>query len=408
MRILLINSVCGAGSTGKIVRGLYDYYIKKGHAAAVAYGRGADFREENILRFSPVWEVWLHAGLTRLTGLTGVYSPLATRRLLRFIDEFRPDIIHLHELHAYFINVIAILEYLKRLKIMVVWTFHCEFMYTGKCAHASGCPNWQKGCGACPRLREYPASWFFDWTAAMFRAKKRVMEGFESLVIVSPSRWLAGRIRQSFFQNFPVEVIPNGIDTEIFRPRAVPAPLSESRLEGRRIILAVAPGLMSNRKGGRWVLDLAHRLLDRPYKFILVGVEDTSQSFPENVMALGYVASQSELAAYYSLAEVTLLVSEKETFSMVCAESLCCGTPIVGFESGAPPEVAPAGYGRFVPYGDLEALEKAVVGIISGREPLSSPEACHDFGRGRYARETMAGKYLELYEKMLMKAGPVS
>jgi glycosyltransferase involved in cell wall biosynthesis len=231
--------------------------------------------------------------------------------------------------------------------------------------------------------------------------KELLVKDFHRLTVVTPSQWLADRVGESFFKNFPLEVIPNGLDEQVFQPIDFEALVQRHDLGGRKVILAVAPNLMSRRKGGRWVVDLARRLLGRPYKFVLIGVDDPGRSFPENVIALRHISRQSELAAYYSVADVTLLVSEKETFSMVCAESLCCGTPIVGFEAGAPMEVAPAGYGRFVPYGDLEALEKAVVGIMSGREPLASPEACLSFGRRRYTRGIMAGKYLALYASSL-------
>ena len=145
MKILLIDACCKYGSTGKIVYSLYQCIKQSGHTVAVCYGRGEEINEPNIYKFGLDWETYLHAGLARLTGKNGYYSPLSTKRLINYIEKFKPDVIHIHELHAYFVNIYPLLEYIKKKKIKVVWTFHCEYMYTGRCGYSYECNKWLTG-----------------------------------------------------------------------------------------------------------------------------------------------------------------------------------------------------------------------------------------------------------------------
>ncbi len=360
MKILQINSVYGTGSTGKIVYDLYTRTREDGHQAAVCYGRGPVVKGENILKFGLDWETYLHAGLTRLTGLTGCWSFFSTRRLLQFMDIFHPDVIHLHEPHAYFVNLSPLFRYIKDKDIPLVYTFHCEFAYTGKCGYAYECERWKSGCGHCPDVRCYPSSLFFDFTAYMFQQKRELLSGLSRLVITTPSQWLSERAKQSFLKGRDIRVVHNGIDTGgVFHPwDSRDLRKRHGLAAGEKVVLAVAPDLMSARKGGQWVAKLAEMMTD--VRFILIGVEDLSETFPPNVTALGRTENQEELAAYYSLVDCFVICSKKETFSLTCAESLCCGTPIAGFCAGAPETIFPSPMAEFVHYGDLNTLEQAV------------------------------------------------
>ena len=187
MKVLLIDVNCKYSSTGKIVYDLFRKLKVEGHEAAVCYGRGEVIREEGIYKFGLDWETRIHAGLARITGLNGYFSPISTKRLIRFIEKFQPDVIHIHELHAYFVNLKPLINYIKLKKIKVVWTFHCEYMYTGKCGHAYECLNFQKGCGDCPAVKDYPKSLFFDKTRKMLKDKKELL-GDLDFTIVTPSQ----------------------------------------------------------------------------------------------------------------------------------------------------------------------------------------------------------------------------
>ena len=236
MKVLLIDVNCKGSSTGKITYDLFTQLKKAGHEAAVCYGRGDLILEEGIYKSSLDWETNVHALLARLTGFNGCFSPVSTSRMIRYIEEFQPDVIHIHELHAYFVNLKPLLTYIKEKQIPVVWTFHCEYMYTGKCGHANECEHWKTECGNCPAVREYPKSLFFDQTRRMFRQKKQLLQDMK-MTVVTPSQWLADRVRLSFLKDKPIKVIHNGIDTGIFYPRDTTQFRKQHDLEGKKIIL---------------------------------------------------------------------------------------------------------------------------------------------------------------------------
>ena len=398
MRILLIDVNCKHSSTGKIVYDLYTALNNDGHMAAICYGRGPKVNEPNIYRFSSPAEVYFHALMTRMTGLTGCYSYFATRELIRFIEKFEPDVVHIHELHAYFVNIAPLINYLKTKNIKTVWTFHCEFMYTGKCGHAYDCERWKAGCGNCPNIKEYPRSLFFDFTKRMFYKKKSLFADFENLIIVTPSKWLADRVKSSFLSGKDIRVINNGINTEeIFHPRAFEHLKTKHGITNEKIVLAVAPDIMNEKKGGRYVIELAKKMKDKNIKFILIGVENLNEKFDENIIALGRITDQIELAEYYSMADVFVICSKGENFPTTCLEALACGTPVVGFDVGGTKETAPDGYGSFVPFFDIKALENIERQITEKTLFFKSKKECAAYGKEKYEMEKMTKKYLELY-----------
>lgn len=270
-RVLLIDVNCKFSSTGKIVYNLFKGLKEDGREAAICYGRGDEIHEEGIYKFGLDWETNIHAGLARITGYNGCFSPLSTKRLIAYIEEFQPDVIHIHELHAYFVNIKPLLEYIKKRKIKVVWTFHCEYMYTGKCGHAYSCTNFMHGCGKCPAVHEYPKSLFIDRTKQMFSMKRKAMNGLD-VEIVAPSEWLAKRVKMSFLQDVNISIIHNGIDTNIFKEQNIKSLRNELKIPSEnQVVLAVAPDIMSESKGGKWVLKLAESMKDEPITFILIG-----------------------------------------------------------------------------------------------------------------------------------------
>jgi glycosyltransferase involved in cell wall biosynthesis len=173
-KILLIDVNCKNSSTGKIVYDLFQYLNAKGRNAEVCYGRGPSIKEKGIYKFGLDFETFFHAAFARITGYNGYFSPLSTIRLIKYIKKFKPDIIHIHELHAYFINIKQLFNFIKKNHIKVITTLHCEYMYTGKCGHAYDCIKYRSCCGKCPALHEYPKSLFFDKTKQMFLMKKNL------------------------------------------------------------------------------------------------------------------------------------------------------------------------------------------------------------------------------------------
>jgi len=395
MKVLLLDVNCKSGSTGKIVYDLYTQLNKAGHIAGIGYGRGALVKDLNIIKFSSNIEVYIHALLTRFTGLTGCFSPFATRKLIRFIDKFNPDVVHLNDMHGYFVNILPLMKYLKKKNIKTIWTFHCEFMYTGKCGYSYECEKWKSECGHCPNLKDYPSSIFLDFTKKMFNDKKEIFKDFNNLTIVTPSKWLADRVNQSFLKNKELIVINNGIDTKnIFNPRQFEHLKRKHNITNEKIVLGVAPDIMCERKGGRYVLELAKQMKNENIKFILIGVKDLNEKFDDNVIALGRTENQLELAEYYSMADVFVICSKKENFPTTCVEAISCGTPVCGFDEGGTKETAPDKLGEFVPYGDIEALKQGVLLLL---ENNSNFKLLEQYGKDMYCKEKMFNNYQKIY-----------
>lgn len=272
-RVLLIDVNCKFSSTGKIVYNLFKGLKEDGREAAICYGRGDEIHEEGIYKFGLDWETNIHAGLARITGYNGCFSPLSTKRLIAYIEEFQPDVIHIHELHAYFVNIKPLLEYIKKRKIKVVWTFHCEYMYTGKCGYTYDCKKYMSGCDNCPAIKEYPKSILFDKTKQMYLIKKKLLEDMD-VEIITPSKWLADRVKLSFLKDKKIRVIHNGIDINIFHPMNVDDLKKQLNISPKdKVVIAIAPDIMIERKGGKQVLKLAKSMIDQSVVFVLVGAK---------------------------------------------------------------------------------------------------------------------------------------
>ena len=272
-RVLLIDVNCKFSSTGKIVYNLFKGLKEDGREAAICYGRGDEIHEEGIYKFGLDWETNIHAGLARNTGYNGCFSPLSTKRLIAYIEEFQPDVIHIHELHAYFVNIKPLLEYIKKRKIKVVWTFHCEYMYTGKCGYTYDCKKYMSGCDNCPAIKEYPKSILFDKTKQMYLIKKKLLEDMD-VEIITPSKWLADRVKLSFLKDKKIRVIHNGIDINIFHPMNVDDLKKQLNISPKdKVVIAIAPDIMIERKGGKQVLKLAKSMIDQSVVFVLVGAK---------------------------------------------------------------------------------------------------------------------------------------
>ncbi len=402
MKIAIVDVHYGNSGTGKIMAALHGRLTEQGHDVAAFYGRSSGVELPEAKKIAPNWEVYKHAALARLTGRNGSYSPRATEQLLQMLDNFQPDVVHLHELHGYYINVLEVVKYLVQKKIPVVWTFHCEYMYTGKCGHTHECEQWLTRCNVCPQLHTYPASWYFDRVGVMFDEKRATLALMENLLIVTPSRWLADRVKRSFLMDRPLTVVHNGIDVNnTFYPRETTALRIALGIENCHVVLSAAMNLMDEIKGGVWIQKVAERFVGTAVKFLMVGMPDQIEGLPENVIALPATTNQSRLAEYYSVADMFFLASRKETFSLVCAESLACGTPIVGFEAGAPAEVAPQGYGRFFPYGDVDSVVACIERNLESSCDFRSPEQCVIYARENFGEQVMVEKYMDCYKQVI-------
>lgn len=404
MKVLQVNSVFKQGSTGKIVYDIHQVLQEAQIESIVCYGRGRKEHESNVYKTSSELLAKFNALRSRFTGLQYNGSWIATNRLLKIIEREQPDIVHLQCINGYFVNIYRLLDYLKATNIRTVLTLHAEFMHTGSCGHAYDCEKWKSGCGHCPQLWLATKSYWFDRTHIAWRKMKAAMEGFENLTIVCVSKWLENRAKQSpIMQQYSFEVIHNGIDTEcVFKVTDYDELKQKHGLKDEKIILHVTANFSLREddiKGGRFVVELGERLRDHNVKIIVIGSRDLSMKLPGNIINVGRINDQLQLATYYSMADLTLITSKRETFSMVCAESLSCGTPVVGFKAGGPESIALEGYSEFVDFGDMEELEKTVARCLDIKAEIS-PDIISKKAHQEYSRENMGLAYLRVYKEL--------
>ena len=402
MKILQVNCVYGHGSTGKIVRDIHHSLLKNGFASVVCYGRGVKAEDAHVHKTCTEFFGKANSLISRMTGLMYGGCWFSTRKLQGIIEAEKPDVVHLHCINGYFVNIYALVRWLKERKIKTVLTLHAEFMHTANCGYALDCEKWKTGCGSCPRLRQETLSWGIDNTALSFRKMKAAFEGFrDDLRVVSVSPWLMERAKQSpILEDKHHEVILNGVDTAVFHLYNTDDLRKELGLEDEKVIFHATADFQDDPqhiKGGYYVLRLAERLAKEKVKILVAGKHPKDLNVPENVILLGRIADQTHLARLYAMADVTLLTSRKETFSMVTAESLCCGTPVVGFEAGAPEMIAISEFSRFCRWSDVDMLEETV------RQMLHSSFDQKEIERQaakKYSKNTMCTDYIGLYSSM--------
>lgn len=398
MKIMQINCVFDKGSTGRIVRDIHTELLSQGIESVVCYGRGVRTDEENIHKICGELYSKFNNFLTRFTGLMYGGCWISTRRLISMVKKEKPDVVHLQCINGYFINIYRLVTWLKKNHIKTVLTLHAEFMYTANCGHALECERWKIGCGDCPRCRKETKSLFLDQTARSWEYMKKAFEGFEDdCTVVSVSPWLMERAQQApIFEKFRHKTILNGIDNEVFQPRDGAELRERFGLSDKKVVLHVTAGFSmkaDHLKGGWYVVQLAKQMPE--VSFVVIGSREMVENLPENVLNIGRVHDPIELAKWYSTADVTLLTSKRETFSMVTAESLCCGTPVVGFRAGAPEMIAISDYSDFVPFGDQEALKAAVQKrLLMGKNGNATSAQL------KYSSRKMGMEYIEEYKKL--------
>ncbi|MHB1107745.1 MAG: glycosyltransferase, partial [Lutibacter sp.] len=346
----------------------------------------------------PDWEGKLQALYGRITGDFYGGAFYSTYKLIKRIKSIAPEVVHIHLMNGNYINNYKLLKFLAKNNYKTIITLHAEITYTGICEHAFDCERWKTGCGKCPQIFKKYKSLFFDRTAMEWRKKAKAFALFSSLTLVSVSEWLQNRAKQSpMFKNRDFYVVGNGVDTETYKPVNSESLREKLGLTNQKVILHVTPSFKSPVKGGEHVVEVAKRLQNENVKVVIVGYDGYNGHLPSNVIPINHTHSQQELAQYYSLANITLLTSKLETFSMVCAESLSCGTPVIGYKAGAPEQIAIADYSEFVTNGDVEALELAVrKWLLKEILPQDIIQKVND----SYSVVNMVEAYKRIYEKL--------
>jgi len=352
MKYLFINSVAGFGSTGRIAAEKCRELMAEGHECVLAFGREkANCDDIPTVQIGAPLDYKLHAVRCRLLDDHGFGSRRATKRFLSWVKRYDPDVIWLHNIHGYYIHIGLLFDYLRGCGKRIIWTLHDCWAFTGHCAYFdyAGCDRWKTGCYSCPQKGSYPASVGLDGSSSNYEKKKTLFTGIPNLQLTVPSHWLESRVKQSFLQDYPVEVIYNTINREIFRP--TPGDFREKHgLEGKIILLGVA-SVWDDRKGLKDFLELSH-LLDDRYQIVLIGLTgEQIAALPGRILGLPRTNSMNELVQAYSEADIFLNPSAEETFGMTAMEARCCGTEAIVYQDTACEEIVNQFGGIAVPKG---------------------------------------------------------
>ena len=358
MKYLFINSVAGFGSTGRIAAEKCRELMAQGHTCVLAYGRQkANCDDIETWQIGSPLDYKLHGAMNRVFDNHGFGSVSVTEAFLKRVREYDPDVIWLHNIHGYYINIALLFSYLKTCGKKLYWTLHDCWSFTGHCTHFDfvGCHRWKTGCHHCPQKGEYPASLLLDGSRKNYLRKRELFTGIPDLTLITPSYWLAGLVGQSFLKGYPVEVVYNAINRDIFKP--TPSDFRQRYgLEEKKIVLGVA-SVWGERKGLGDFAKLASMLTD-DYKIVLVGLTPEQASrMPRSILALPRTNSMEELAGIYTAADVYVTPSVEEAFGMTPLEALSCGTHAIVYRGTACEEIANSFGGTVVQRGPEHILQ---------------------------------------------------
>lgn len=400
--LLQINTVINSGSTGHIAENIGKVAISHDWKSYIAYGRNPRKSESIPIKIGTKISVFFHVFVTRLFDLHGFGSYFATVRLLRRIKKIHPDIIHLHNIHGYYIHIELLFKCLAKLNIPVVWTLHDCWAFTGHCSHylAINCEKWKSQCFQCYEKNKYPKSICIDNSYLNYKKKKRcfTLLDSESLKIVTPSEWLSNELKVSFLSKYETIVINNGIDLDIFKP-------TENTIrqkygsDNKKIILGVA-SVWSDRKGLDDFIKLADCLSDN-FIIILIGLSKKQLTdLPSKIIGIKRTESQVELAQYYSAADVFFNPTYEDNFPTTNIEALACGTPVITYNTGGSPEIVDDKTGYVVPVGDLSTVI-TICKEIEKKDKRDFSEFCINRVKKYYDQNDCFEKYFRIYESMI-------
>ncbi len=394
MKVVAINTVATPDNApGRIMMDICRAVADTGNDVIAVYGRGGRPTCGNISveRVGSKTGILYHTFMSRITDREGLYSDIATRRLVAFLEKENPDIVHLHNIHGHYLNYPILMSWLRESAIPVVWTMHDEWAFTGHCATYFKCTRWQQGCPSCPHKRYYPKSVLANNSASNYALKKDIFTSLDNLMIVAVSQWLAGELRHSFFADKPITVIPNGVDVGIFCPQ--PTAKANDKFE----IIGVASH-WNNDKGLDTFVKLADRVGDR-YRISLVGNTRWSK-LPKSINVIGHILSPQELACLYSDADLFINPSVSESFGMTTIEAMACGTPVIVNKRTALPECVTRDTGSIVNIDNTEELTRAIIEIQNkGKDHYSAH--CISHIRDNYSTDRMSAGYISLYNSLL-------
>ena len=396
MKVLQINSFYGTGSTGRIVSDIQKLLISKGHESYVIYGRGKKSENKNNIKVINKIGLYYNVIKTRLFDTHGLGSKRITKKIVLKIKEINPDVIHLHNIHGYYINYRILFDYLKQINTPVIWTLHDCWAFTGHCAYFdfAGCDKWETECSKCPEKKSYPKSILLDSSKYNYQTKKDLFTGHNNLTIVTPSIWLKNLVELSFLKSYNVEVINNGIDLDVFKPENGDF-RQKYNLEDKFLILGVA-SIWDRRKGLNYFFEL-NTLIGSDEQIVLVGLSKKQiKQLPKGIIGITRTENIKELVNIYSSCDVFVNPTLEDNFPTTNLEALACGTPVITFNTGGSPESVREEVGSIVYIKDSMSIYKEIKKYKSLNTKVNSKARRNalDF----YDKEMKFLEYLDLYK----------
>ena len=364
MRVLIINSVYGVGSTGRICSDLVKKLKSEGHSVLVGYGRDCkpiNIDKNELIQIGNRWNFLLHAIQTRLFDNHAFTSTLATKKFLKKVEEFNPELIWIHNIHGYYINAKVLFDWLKEHEeIKIKWTLHDCWAFTGHCAYfeMKKCERWKTECNHCPQIRSYPATIFLDKTKKNYYRKKKCFTNVPHMTIITPSEWLKKLVKKSYLSSYPVTVIHNKIDNNLFKPLNSNF-RGEYNLIEKFVILGVA-NVWDDRKGLEDFIKLS-RFLTENMVIVLIGLSKKQEkNLPGNCISISKTSNTAELVKWYNTADVFFNPTHEDNFPTVNLEAKSCGCKVITYDVGGSIETIDLENDFVVNENDIESVSKII------------------------------------------------
>lgn len=402
-KLLQISLEVNSGSVGRIAEQIGETAMANGWQSYITYARNHLPSKSNTIRIGSKLDVYWHGVMTRLFDTHCLHSTVATKRLVEQIKNIAPDVILLHHIHGYFLNMKVLFEYLASIETPIVWVFHDCWSMTGHCAHfeSAQCDRWKSGCYDCPQKGEYPASALFDRSRKNYIEKRELFTSVKNMTIVPVSNWLGNIVKESFLSKYNVEVIHNGIDISTFKPLQSDIK-ARYGISDKKIVLGVASP-WCRRKGFEDFLNLHSYLPGDEFQIVMIGLsEQQKQQLPDGIIGFSRTESVEELAKWYSAADVFVNPTYEDTYPTTNLEAISCGTPVVTYQTGGSPESITVKTGRVVEKGNIKGIAQAIYDLCAGdRESMRI--CCRDYAVEHFDKRDCFDSYMKLYEKLIKK-----
>lgn len=401
--LLQINVVANWGSTGRIAEEIGMMAINQGWKSYIAYGRNSGVSESNLIRIGDKWDIRKHVLKSRLFDKHGFGSKKATINLIEDIKKINPDIIHLHNIHGYYINIEVLFDYLATLSIPIVWTLHDCWSFTGHCAHFlySGCNKWKTECYECPLKRSYPKSIIIDRSKENYKIKYQLFRSVNNLIIVPVSNWLKRLTNDSFINIYPAQCIYNGVNLETFIPLNKTNIQNKFNINNRFTLLGVS-SVWTKRKGLDDFINLS-KLIQQDSVIILVGLNQKQiKELPSNIIGIQRTENIQQLVEIYSAADLFLNLTYQDTFPTTNIESLACGTPVLTYNTGGSPEAVDIETGFVVEKGELNTVID-IINLVKEKGKAYYSSACRKRAVSLYNKDDRYNEYIQLYNRILIR-----